>query len=252
MITKEKYVFKILNSRQSANKIYKIMKTNLLYTVENKTIKSCNALFKDCGTNSDFKQLVGWVEDEQAKLKHKLESVCNQLNHKWAEYKEGYLKCLEKLFGFKCNNLINGAICYLNIFSINEIDFSDNTIFLNANMSVDKVFKNFIIMFTKLIVLNWWKSFNDWNWDYTYKAENKIWMFIEIAIDAIFSKTDLAKISTAPTYKYFYSITINGISFMYKFRELYSKICLKDFLNMVFMFVVENYNTLIKFKNYLH
>ncbi len=201
----------------------------------------------------DFKNLVEAVEKEFLRSKQRLDIVCAKLNIMWLEYQQEYLLTLQNEVGIKLDgDAFNSVSCYLNNCLSNEIEFSDNTIILNSNISYDKIFTNFIIMLTKLTILNWWKSFNNWDWDYTYKEDSKIWLFIEIAIDAIFSKTNLSRITHAPSYKYFYDTTINGVVFMDKFRTLYNKINLKDFLNIVYMFVTENYSVLSKFKNYLH
>lgn len=254
MITKDRCVFKILNSKQTAIKIYQEIEQNAVRGDKNNKCNANKVFINNKNLcKKDFKSLVHVVEEEYVRSKQKLDLVCSKLNIKWLDYQEEYLMALQNELGIQVDGeVFNGLSCYVNDFLNNEIEFSDNTIFLNANIAVDKIFSNFIIMLTKLTILNWWKVFNNWNWGYTYKENNKIWLFIEIAIDAIFSKTSLSKITCSPSYKYFYDTTINGICFMDRFRTLYEKISLKDFLNMVFMFVVQNYKTLTKFKNYLH
>ncbi|MBQ3502764.1 MAG: hypothetical protein IJA72_03770, partial [Clostridia bacterium] len=126
-----------------------------------------------------------------------------------------YLELLEDSLGIILDDSEKYTIsCYLSPMPFNMIDFSENTIYLNADFSENELFKKFVIMLTKIIVLDWWKKHNNWGWNYNYRAENKIWLFIEIAIDAIFSNTKLHKISNNPSYKFFYNAKINDVYFI--------------------------------------
>ena len=250
MISNKLHHFRILDSKKTTYKISRLFEYN--NPVINDKILN---MYKLHGPNMcvhDFKFLEEIVDKNYSKCINKLKATCINLDAKWSAYREEYLHCLKELKILFKENSVYMMSCYLGLLPNNEIDFSDNTIYLNITQTEDEIFKTFIIMLTKIIILDFWKNSNNWGWDYSYKTENKIWLFVEIAIDAIFANTTLSKISNKASYKYFYNVKINGVCFMDKFRELYNKVPLIDFLNSVFIFVTENYLHLIKFKDYLY
>ena len=107
-------------------------------------------------------------------------------------------------------------------------------------------------MLTKAILIDKCNDFNVWKAKYDFDAHNKVWLFADIAVDIVFDSTDLREICSKPSYKYFYSLKINGVNIMDEFRKLYKIISLEDFFISVYMFVHKNYQILSKFKNYLY
>ena len=179
--------------------------------------------------------------------------VCQQLQTKWEGYKENYFRILNKIFDIEIDRDIKTyTYCYLQPLPINEISLQDNIIYLDYNKNIDDLFKTFIIMLTKLILINRWNDINRWNFNTEFDVKNRIWMFAEIAIDAVFANSELALISDMPTYKYFYNLEEDGRNVMNLFREKYNQLPLDDFFTSVYMFVYEKYNTLLQFKNYLY
>lgn len=241
---------------------------------DNDVVLNLNAIYKNLGYskidknnisqifNLDISKLSG--DEYIANLREKVKtynarnydvvlSICEQLQSKWEEYKESYFKILNKVFDIEIDSDIKTyTYCYLQPLPINEISFQDNVIYLDYNKSVDELFKTFIIMLTKLILLNRWNDVNHWNFNTEFDVKNRIWMFAEIAIDAVFANSDLALISDKPTYKYFYNLQDNGCNVMDLFRQEYKKLSLDEFFTSVYMFVYEKYNTLLQFKNYLY
>lgn len=182
-----------------------------------------------------------------------INEIYSQLQQKWEQCKDDYFNILEKDLNIKVDRSeISNYYAFLHLVPIDEINIESNSIYLNCDKSIDEIFQTFIIMLTKLIVVKVWKNSNKWVVDTTYSAQNKLWLFVEIAIDAIFANSGLNKFCDSPTYKYFYSIKIDGVNIMEQFRKLYGKISLLDFLDTVYMFVRENYKIILKFKNYLY
>ena len=179
--------------------------------------------------------------------------VCEQLQHRWEGYRDDYFKILKKAFDIDIDRDIKThTYCYLQALPINEVNLHDNIIYLDYNKSVDEIFKTFIIMLTKLILINRWNDTNRWEFNTEFDVRNKVWIFAEIAIDAVFAGSDLSIICDRPTYKYFYNLEDNGKNVMATFRELYHKVSLDEFFTEVYMFVYKNYNKLLQFKNYLY
>jgi len=176
---------------------------------------------------------------------------CERLQEQWEGYKDKYFEYLENVLNIKIDEArISNYYCYLHYLPINEINLENNSIFLDCNH--EEIFKTFIVMLTKLIIANIWCDKNDWAFSIEFETKNKLWMFIEIAVDSIFAHSNLRQICDYPSYKYFYSIKIDGVNIMEKFRILFTKISLLDFLEEVYLFVREHYTEILKFKNYLY
>ena len=178
---------------------------------------------------------------------------CETLNSLWTQTKEEYISTIQDVLDIEFDGS-KAFDCYVRLqhLPINEIDFANNAIYLDCAGGVEDIFTTFIIIFTKLIVLKVWQQHIDWDFDASYNWKNKIWLFVEIAIDAIFAKTKLSKWCTAPSYKYFYSIKLEGVNIMEQYRKLFDKIHVLDFLDTVYLFVQDNYKPILEFKNYLY
>lgn len=178
---------------------------------------------------------------------------CEQLNQKWQAYKGEYFKIIKDVFNVDIDNqAVTNVYCYLQMLPIDEADLHDNIIYLNCNKSVDEIFKSFIIMLTKLILINRWNETNRWEFNTEFSIKNKIWLFAELAIDAIFTNKQLQQLTNYPTYKYFYKLEIGGKNIMEQFREMYVKLPLDKFFTELYLFVYNNYQELSQFKNYLY
>lgn len=183
----------------------------------------------------------------------RLTKICVQLQQMWEGYREEYLNIIRNAFDIKINyNITDNTYCYLQHLPINEVDLKDNIIYLDCNKNIDEIFKNFIIMLTKLILVNRWNYINNWNFNTEFEAKNKIWMFVEIAIDAVFANSTLGKICNTPSYKYFYSLKLKGVNMMKHFRDLYNILPLDDFFTEVYIYVRDSYQKIMQFKNYLY
>jgi len=183
----------------------------------------------------------------------RIKELCEQLQQKWDNYRDKYFLILNKVFDITIDtNAQTHTYCYLQLLPINEVDLKNNIIYLDCNKDIEEIFKTFIIMLTKLILINRWNYTNNWNFNTDFDVKNKIWMFAEIAIDAIFANSDLADITTKPAYKYFYSLNIQNVNTMDKFKNLYPTVQLDEFFTQVYLYVHENYQTLLQFKNYLY
>ena len=180
-------------------------------------------------------------------------NMCFNLQEMWDDYKQKFYDCIEREIGIQISDMAScNVVCYLHELPIDEINFEDNTLLLNCNRSPEDMFKSFVIMLTKILILDKWKLENNWDWDYSFRSNNLIWLFVEIAVDAIFANSQLKDISEYPSYKYFYTININGTNCLEHFRELYKKVCLEDFFDSVFMFTKQHKELLLRFNNYLY
>jgi hypothetical protein len=178
---------------------------------------------------------------------------CKQLQQKWEDYQDKYFKVLKDIFDIDINyNIKTYTYCYLQMLPINEIDLKDNIIYLDCNKDVDELFNNFIIMLTKAILIDRWNDVNHWDFNTDFDVKNKIWMFAEISIDAIFAHSELALLTNTPSYKYLYSLKVKGNNVMDGFRALYEQITLDEFFTEVYMFVHDNYQTISQFQHYLY
>lgn len=223
----------------------KIDKTRIsqIFNLTSQDIKDENYL-------NNINRKVNIVNDAQ---QENLNIMCKQLQKKWDNYRKEYLAVISNIFDIKINlNLTTNTFCYLHMLPINEVDLKDNIIYLDCNKNVDEVFKSFIIMLTKLILINRWNSVNNWNFNDEFDIRNKVWMFVELAIDAIFANTPLSKICDKPTYKYLYSLKVKGVNVLEHFRIIHKTLAIDDFFTEVYMFVHINHDKLLQFKNYLY
>ncbi|MBQ7798493.1 MAG: hypothetical protein IJ371_05160 [Clostridia bacterium] len=248
------YYFKVRPAKDVAfnlGVIYKDLGYNKID--KNKISQIYNITSQDINDTYYLNNFAQKVQELNDKESIQLTKLCEQLQQKWKAYRSEYFNIISRVFGIEFNCDFNAnTYCYLQFLPINEIDLKDNIIYLDCNREVDEIFKNFVIMLTKLVLIARWNDVNDWNFNIEFDVKNKVLMFVEIAIDAIFANSDLVKICANPTYKYFYSLRVKDVNTMDYFRQLYNTISLDDFFTEVYMFVHTNYTTLLQFKNYLY
>lgn len=207
----------------------------------------------DAHDKNYINKFINAVETLDTKKQNHINLLCEQLNKQWQDYKNEYLDIINRVLDIKIDNqIVNHTYCYLHSLPINEISLNDNIIYLDYNKSVEEVFTNFIIMLTKLLLITRWNYVNNWNFNKEFDVKNRVWMFAEIAIDAIFCNSDLNNVCKNVSYKYLYSLNIKGINVMEYFRKLYKTKPLDDFFTEVYLFVHENHKALLHFKNYLY
>lgn len=248
------YIFKIRNSCDVAINIASIY-NNVAYTQFDKT--KLNAIFKtdkqDMQKNNYIKYLTQIVNDVNITHHTELGDSVSYLNQRWQEYKHIYIEIIQQIFNIQFNNdVVNNLYCELQYLPINEMSVSDGVIYLNCNQSNEQMFVKFITMLTKLILLQSWNKYNSWKFNVDFDTDNKIFMFADIAVDALFYNTDLNKICDKPSYKYFYNLNYKNINITKQFREMYKNMEINKFLDEVYLFVYNNYQTLKQFKHYLY
>lgn len=205
---------------------------------------------KGCST---IKEVENKIHQQTLNDKEKIDNLLNKLNTMWNSVKTRFFDCLSESLEIKINkNTLFNSYCYLQALPINELDRNGNIIYLDYNRPIDEVFKNFIVLVAKSILLDKWDNLNGDIFSHSYESQNKIWLFADIAIDAIFAETHLSKLCSYPSYRYFYNLSINNVLFMFQFRKMYKKMEIDEFLNQVYLFVYQNYTTLSKLRNYLY
>lgn len=210
-------------------------------------------------SEKDFKD-ISYLRNIKSKIQHlntnnimNMQGKCDYLQGKWDSVKEEFFCIISKIFGVTFSNKVkHNTFCYLQLLPLDEIVCESNTIYLNYNYSNEQMFSKFIVMLVKNLIVKFWRQNENLAFQTNYEANNRLWLFAEIAVDAMFYNSELKKFCVEPTYKYFYSIRINNIKFMEDFRSLFNKVGVEDFLNEVYYFVYENFDYLIKFKHYLY
>lgn len=248
------YHFKLRNSKDVALNLGVIYK-DLGYSKidKNKLSKLYNITSQDVDDKNYIDKFGDAVEKFDLINQNKINDLCEQLNNKWQIYKKGYLDVIKETLDIEVDlSVTNHTYCYLHSLPINEIYLNDNTIYLDYNKTFDEVFNKFIVMLTKILLINRWNSVNNWSYNKEFDTTNKVLMFAEIAIDAIFYNSKLFDISNNASYKYFYSLKVKGVNVMEHFRNIYTTKKLDNFFTDIYMFVHENYSSLLQFKNYLY
>jgi len=248
------YYFKTRSIKNTALNVGVIVK-NLGYSkIDKSKIERFFELTKeDISSDKYIENISLKIEYKYNTSRQQMEDICTKLQGKWENYREEYFQILNKVFGINVNRDIKEhTYCYLQLLPINELSLTDNIIYLDASKSEDEIFKNFIIMLTKLMLIKRWNYTNCWNFNTEFDVKNKVWLFAEIAIDAIFANSDLSKISIEPSYKYLYSLKILSENVMEHFRKLYAQVALDDFFTEVYMYIHNNYQTLLHFQHYLY
>lgn len=253
-IDKIKYYFKVRDKLDTSINIARMCKDMACVEIDKEKVLSAYNISKlDLQEDKFVDKITNCVEkiintDSENILDH-----CRQLEEIWINNCDKYFDILNNCLGIELNeDILLHTYCYLHYLPINKIDPENYIMCLDCNKSIKELFTTFIIMLTKAIIINKFNYFNGIEMDCVFDRKNKVWMFAEIAIDAIFANSDLKDFCQYPSYKYFYSLKLDGVNVMDEFRKLYTKISLEDFLNSVYMFVHKNYNILLKFKNYLY
>ena len=248
------YHFKIRNSYDVAINLAAIYKdveykqfdktqlNNIFKTSHNDVLKNNYLQF--------FSQVVKGLNDNNIQ---QLNETLTYLNQRWQGYKKIYYDIIKQVFDIQFNeDVVNNLYCELQFLPINEICVEDGAIYLNCNQTNEQMFVSFIIMLTKLILLKSWKDYNKWEFNTKFDVDNKIFMFADIAVDAIFHNSELHKVCDRPSYMYFYNINYQNVNMMEGFRQMYKNMDVNKFLDELYLFVYNNYQSLIQFKRYLY
>lgn len=197
----------------------------------------------------DIRKKVELVNDENIS---ELNVKCIELQKLWDINKDKLIKILSSALDIQFDENIYNSICYLSLLPINEINLNEGIIYLDYNNDIKQLFINFIIMLVKQLLIKRWQQNDELIFNSSYENDTKLWMFVEIAVDAVFYNTDLKGYTEFPSYKYFYSLKIDNINFIEEFRKLFSKVGIVDFCNEIYAFVYRYFDKLSKFKNYLY
>ena len=86
-----------------------------------------------------------------------------------------------------------------------------------------------------------WKTvFPDWKRS-DFESPSLVWLFSEIAIDAIFKNTWFKKLSSEkPAYDCFYNIEINGLNMLDYLNTLFKKNTIEDFMKKGYEYIKSN------------
>jgi len=197
-----------------------------------------------------FEEIAQKIERENI---NKLQQLCKQMQEMWKKYSKEYIDIIAKVLGIEIDmSAINHLYCNLHMLPINEIDLNDATIYLDASKGVDDTFKTFIIMLTKLAILNRFKHTNKWDFNTEFDVKNKMFMFADLAVDAVFKNSELNRICNKPSYQYFYNLEIAGENVMDKLNNLYNNVSLDEFFDEVYMLIYQNYQKFLDFKHFLY
>lgn len=224
---------------------------NIAYTEldKNKIAQLCNL---EIGKELHQNEIIKSIEETNQAQGVKIDTIIAELELFWNENKHGLLSCIYELLDINIpSSECYDICCQLHMLPFNEIDYDNKSIHLNYNQDINLVIKDFVIMLVKSLLLFKLETLIG-RGNFSYNPKNRIWMVIEIAIDALFVNSELIKWSERPSYSYFYNLIINNVNVMEKFRKLYKLIKIEDFLANIYAFVRDNYDVLIKFKNYLY
>ena len=248
------YNFRIRNSQDVAVNLAAIY-NEVAYTQFDKT--KLNDIFKTSKQDTlkpnyikHFEQIVNDLNNNRYT---ELNQTINYLNQRWREFRDKYYEIIKQVFDIQFNNdIVNNLYCELQFLPIDEISVKDGILYLNCNQSNEQMFVKFIVMLTKLILLQSWNKYNNWNFNTNFDVGNKIFMFADIAVDAIFHNSELNQICKKPSYKYFYNLNYQNINMMQYFRQLYKNMEINKFLDEIYLFIYKNYSSLIQFNHYLY
>lgn len=248
------YYFRLRNNKDVAVNLAAIY-NNLAYTQFDKT--QLKNIFKtdkqDVLKENYIKYFSDIVRDLNDQHYVELGQSLDYLNQRWQSYKQNYYDIIKRIFSIQYNeDVINNLYCELQFLPINEISVEDGAIYINCNQSNEQMFEKFIVMLTKLILLQNWYNYNNWKFNTNFDVDNKIFMFADIAVDAIFANSELKQICDKPSYKYFYNLNYQNVNIMDRFRQMYNSMEINEFLDEVYLFIYNNYHSLIQFKHYLY
>ena len=248
------YHFRIRNNYDVALNLASIYK-DVAYSQFDKT--QLDNIFKtsrqDISKNNYVQHFSNIIKDLNDKCNKELSQTIDYLNQRWQNYKQRYYEIVGQIFNIEFNfDVVNNLYCELQYLPINEISVKDGAIYLSCNQSNEQIFVKFIIKLTQLILLQTWNNYNRWKFNTDFDSQNKIFMFADIAVDAIFHNSELNQVCDNPSYKYFYNINYQNVNMMKQFREMYKSMEINKFLDEVYLFVYNNYSSLSQFKHYLY
>ena len=165
----------------------------------------------------------------------------DSINTYWGQIEIDVFEILNSLF--KCKGIYEKEI--VAEFSINMVcpRYLEKWMFdINYRKNIEDIIHTCIHEIIHFVWFEKWSEiFGASNTD-EYNAPNTPWLLSEIAIDAIFKKTELKKYcySDMPAYKHFYDVSINGDNLMEYFEKLFVSNSIEDFMKKGNRYVAEN------------
>ncbi|MFQ6724276.1 MAG: hypothetical protein ACLRFE_02960 [Clostridia bacterium] len=248
------YCFKMRDDKDISIDIGSIYK-NLGYNNcdKEKIAKIYNLSYEDINNDNYLIDINIKVGEINNCIKDNINEKCKSLQNMWDNYRNKYYSIISKILDINIvKDITEYRYCYIQLLPINEVALMDKCIYLIYSEDVNEMFKNFIILLTKLILVNKWKTDNNWVFETEFDAKNKIWMFAELSIDAIFNYSELKSITSSPTYPHFYNLIIDDVNIINLFRDMFCRCEINQFLTNVYTYVHNNYLKISKFKHYLY
>lgn len=167
------------------------------------------------------------VQSEQIKSAETIEGKIKNIDNLWNSEKQKINRILCNVFECQHSELLLTA--FLSVNCVCPYDFKKKRIYINYRKSCHEMLETCV---HELIHYCW---FDKWHTLFQHKyEENVVWTFSEIAIDTLFSETELECycVSEYPAHKHFYDVTYKGQNMMGYFRRLYRDNSISEFMRL--------------------
>ena len=167
------------------------------------------------------------VQNEQNNNAAAIAGKVEKMNYLWQENLNEINHTLRSIF--ECTLKSQQLRAFMSVNCVCPYDFENKRIYINYRKSSEEILETCV---HELIHYYW---FHKWNALFNDQYPSSlVWIFSEIAIDALFFETPLKKycVSQHPAHNHFYEESYEGQNLMEYFRELYREHSIADFMRL--------------------
>lgn len=162
----------------------------------------------------------------------------NEISERWNSISDDVIRILSDIYqySFAENHIVKA---YFTMNHMGPYNYEEQTFNINYRKTLDEMIESCI---HELIHFYWFRKWEQLFGDKYQENEHIVWKFSEIAIDAIFKKTELNKfcVKEKPAYQYFYDIQINGEDMIEVFRKLFEENDIAGFMEKGIQYMLDN------------
>lgn len=167
------------------------------------------------------------VQNEQNNNAEAIAGKIEKMNCLWQENHDEISRTLRSIF--ECTLESQQLRALMSVNCVCPYDFENNQIYINYRKSSEEMLETCV---HELIHYYW---FHKWNALFKDQySSSLVWIFSEIAIDALFFETPLKKycVSQHPAHDHLYEESYKGQNLMEYFRKLYRDHSMADFMRL--------------------
>lgn len=166
----------------------------------------------------------------------------------WVNHSQSIVQELQHVL--ECEDVLPRQIlCFLDMSPYMLIDYNNATISLSVNHTLKENIDSFVAFLVKYAVVDRLWNGETMKINLSYSKDSVYWIMADFVADSICYYSSLPCFDISPAYKFYYSLSYNGENLIQKFRALYNKMPILEFMHYILEFVEHNYDMFECFTN---